>query len=210
VNCVPETAARFYDPTTGQFLSRDPLNAMTRSPYGYVGNNPLNYTDPLGLCWGPGCWAEDAAKGAVGFVGELTGADQQTIARVQGAVESGSDWFGDKITNNPMHDHLGIDANLCVALCIGLTYQDGHFYLNYGIGAVAGAGIGPSYYSQPLDPESCDNSPSIAAMLGPISGSVSRDMESGGFSTDKGWTVSAGWGLKYSLFLGPMWQKAIT
>jgi hypothetical protein len=33
--------ARYYDPTMGQFLSRDPLSALTRSPYGYAGDNPL-------------------------------------------------------------------------------------------------------------------------------------------------------------------------
>lgn len=51
---------RFYDPTTGTFLSPDPL---MQSPYGteeatttaanayhYVANDPLNYVDPLGLC----------------------------------------------------------------------------------------------------------------------------------------------------------------
>ena len=44
----------FYDPTTAQFLSRDPINPLTRSPYGYVGNNPLDGTDPSGLmCWNP-------------------------------------------------------------------------------------------------------------------------------------------------------------
>jgi RHS repeat-associated protein len=42
--------ARVYDPTTGQFLTRDPIEAVTRSPYGYAGNNPLNYIDPSGLC----------------------------------------------------------------------------------------------------------------------------------------------------------------
>ena len=41
--------ARYYDPATGQFLSRDPLLALTQEPYGYVGGNPLNYNDPLGL-----------------------------------------------------------------------------------------------------------------------------------------------------------------
>ena len=41
--------ARYYDPATGQFLSRDPIEAITRSPYAYVHGNPLNYTDPLGL-----------------------------------------------------------------------------------------------------------------------------------------------------------------
>lgn len=47
-------APRFYDPATGQFTSRDPLNAVTRSAYGYVYGNPLNASDPTGLmCWNP-------------------------------------------------------------------------------------------------------------------------------------------------------------
>jgi RHS repeat-associated protein len=41
--------ARYYDPATGQFLSRDPLVADTRSPYGYVHGSPLNGIDPTGL-----------------------------------------------------------------------------------------------------------------------------------------------------------------
>jgi hypothetical protein len=32
---------------------------VTRSPYAYVEGNPLNKTDPSGLCWGPGCWVLD-------------------------------------------------------------------------------------------------------------------------------------------------------
>jgi len=42
--------ARYYDPATGQFLSRDLLSRLTRSPYGYVHGNPLNGSDPSGLC----------------------------------------------------------------------------------------------------------------------------------------------------------------
>ncbi len=41
--------ARFYDPTTAQFLTRDPAVARTMSPYGYVAGNPLNAMDPSGL-----------------------------------------------------------------------------------------------------------------------------------------------------------------
>lgn len=52
--------ARYYDPATGQFLTRDPIEAQTREAYGYVGGNPLNETDPTGLCWGPTCWVEEA------------------------------------------------------------------------------------------------------------------------------------------------------
>ena len=40
---------RYYDPTTAQFLTRDPLVALNRSAYGYVNNSPLNGTDPSGL-----------------------------------------------------------------------------------------------------------------------------------------------------------------
>ena len=41
--------ARYYDPQTGQFISRDPLEAITQQPYSYTNDNPLNETDPLGL-----------------------------------------------------------------------------------------------------------------------------------------------------------------
>jgi RHS repeat-associated protein len=41
--------ARYYDPTTAQFLSRDAALARTGSPYGYAQNDPTNLTDPSGL-----------------------------------------------------------------------------------------------------------------------------------------------------------------
>jgi RHS repeat-associated protein len=42
--------ARYYDPATAQFLTVDPLAGLTQQPYSYAGNNPLTFTDPLGLC----------------------------------------------------------------------------------------------------------------------------------------------------------------
>jgi RHS repeat-associated protein len=41
--------AREYDPATGQFLTRDPLAAISGAPYSYAGDNPLNRSDPTGL-----------------------------------------------------------------------------------------------------------------------------------------------------------------
>jgi RHS repeat-associated protein len=41
---------RVYDPATAQFLSIDPLEKLTREPYSYVEDNPLNAVDPTGLC----------------------------------------------------------------------------------------------------------------------------------------------------------------
>lgn len=49
--------ARYYDPSTGQFLSRDPLVALTQSAYGYGGGDPLDTVDQSGLeWWNPTTW----------------------------------------------------------------------------------------------------------------------------------------------------------
>jgi RHS repeat-associated protein len=40
---------RYYDPTTGQFMSVDPLVILTQAPYSYANGDPMNNTDPLGL-----------------------------------------------------------------------------------------------------------------------------------------------------------------
>ncbi|MFB0533650.1 MAG: RHS repeat-associated core domain-containing protein, partial [Anaerolineae bacterium] len=45
--------ARWYDPATGRFLTRDPFPGLamlptTQHPYVYVGNNPVNLVDPSG------------------------------------------------------------------------------------------------------------------------------------------------------------------
>jgi len=39
--------ARAYDPDTGSFLQHDPIPAA--NPYAYTDNDPVNFTDPLGL-----------------------------------------------------------------------------------------------------------------------------------------------------------------
>lgn len=55
------TQYRAYDPITARWLSRDPLPDAERSQgpnlYGYVGNDPVAFRDPLGLC----CETEAAA-----------------------------------------------------------------------------------------------------------------------------------------------------
>ena len=46
---------RQYDPSTGQFISNDPLGLAGGDPNirRYVGNNPVVFVDPLGLCSRP-------------------------------------------------------------------------------------------------------------------------------------------------------------
>jgi hypothetical protein len=64
--------ARYYDPSTGQFLTVDPAVANTLSPYGYVAGNPLNSSDasgldPLSLLGGLIGGAAGAVMGGVGY-----------------------------------------------------------------------------------------------------------------------------------------------
>jgi len=56
---------RYYDSTTGQFISVDPDLAATAQPYAYTGGDPVNATDPEGLrlpiavtCSGATCVSE--------------------------------------------------------------------------------------------------------------------------------------------------------
>jgi RHS repeat-associated protein len=52
--------ARYYDPTTGQFLTVDPLAAATGARYAYAGGNPITGADPSGLDWyNPLTWTGD-------------------------------------------------------------------------------------------------------------------------------------------------------
>lgn len=58
--------ARFYDPVTAQFLTRDPIEQETRSPYAYVYNDPVNATDPTGYGIFGDIWG--GIKSAANFV----------------------------------------------------------------------------------------------------------------------------------------------
>jgi RHS repeat-associated protein len=42
--------SRAYDPARAQFLTVDPLASLTRAPYNYAYDNPVNHDDPSGLC----------------------------------------------------------------------------------------------------------------------------------------------------------------
>jgi hypothetical protein len=132
-----------------RFLTRDPLEPHTRSAYGYVHNNPINRIDPTGLsdcgqlslggfvdCASK---ADDAARGARDTV-ELTG---------DFAVWGATNAMGSAV--NGANEHFGISGMACLYYCIGLEYQNGHFYLNYGQGPIIGATVSPNYYSNSLD-----------------------------------------------------------
>lgn len=66
---------RHYDPLTGQFTQPDPIGlAGGLNLYGYAGGDPINFSDPFGLCpeneTGRKCTFRDILKFSVSFGGQ--------------------------------------------------------------------------------------------------------------------------------------------
>lgn len=95
---------RYCDPSTGQFLSRDPLQNLTRQPYSYAEDNPLNKTDRNGLC--PEClidlgeqivnffteYGPEVAEGGVERVQAVSEWVSDQADTVENFLESGDEW----------------------------------------------------------------------------------------------------------------------
>jgi RHS repeat-associated protein len=79
--------ARFYDPTTGRFITRDPGTGSLSSPmslnqYVYAMDNPLMFTDPAGL-------DSKSLFATIGLVGIIIGLVAADV--VQGGLDVGTD-----------------------------------------------------------------------------------------------------------------------
>jgi RHS repeat-associated protein len=65
---------RFYDPSSGQFTQQDPIGlAGGLNQYGYANGDPVNLSDPFGLC--PSCVGAVAGVATGFLIAKLTGAD---------------------------------------------------------------------------------------------------------------------------------------
>ncbi len=106
--------ARYYDPPTGQFLSRDPLEQITQQPYAYTDGNPINRVDPSGLLFGiPGTPS----------VGDIASATSNAAAGILNGLSLG---YSTRLAG----EVFGFDASCA------------DFGAGYGTGNVIGQGLG--------------------------------------------------------------------
>jgi RHS repeat-associated protein len=148
--------ARYYDPATAQFLTRDPMVTTTRSPYGYVLGNPLNAADPSGLdncgLFAFFCDAVATAAQAVAdrlpnctvFDGNCAPVIKSAEVCVGGAIYGG----------------MGITGSVCIGEANG--YQQWGMTGTAGYGLGLGASLGPTI--------GISNAPTLKDFGGPFLG----------------------------------------
>jgi len=140
--------ARYYDPTTGRFLTKDPLGPEAGgdiNPYRYAMNNPMNMMDPLGL-WGLSLttgWSAGASYSQTSTRGQVLEGSSGIALGTQGngLALAGVVSRGDGTSINGIGASMGMN----------LTVFRGDVSSN------AGPGTATTY------------------LLGPFSGTVSRD-----------------------------------
>ena len=112
--------ARTYDPTTAQFLTVDPLDAITGAPYNYGGDNPVNEQDRTGLgdelelCYPGGCISLGGGGGTGGGKQGLEEAIEKEVHEFEGGLKVVGEKVGDiwnEITGggNPQGGHRSGD-----------------------------------------------------------------------------------------------------
>lgn len=133
---------RYYDPSTGQFLSVDPLLSQTGAPYSYAGSDPVNKTDPsgeisVGLCAGPMGHVAFVQLAANECLTEIVDGPNQGQIGFVGTVQGG---FG-------LGLEATVDAFVQVSNATDLSQLAGPFTYIAGSAALGGGGAGVFFWN---------------------------------------------------------------
>lgn len=178
---LTDLLARYYDPSTAQFLTVDPAVATTGQPYSYAGDSPVNNVDPTGLwCWPP--WSSSCdVPIADQFVS--SGLGQFLNGWANGATLGASS----AIENLTPNGAANVAADQCSGLYLGGEWSGAAttVALTWGLGgeAEAAASTGrteAANLSEQLAMESAQADPEAGLSL-PVT------------MTDPNWPASAGW-----------------
>jgi len=134
--------ARYYDPTTGRFLSEDPIGFNGGGNfYAYVQNRPLNYGDPSGLCPPNACsdpkyaQARQFIKANLGYAQQIASQLKTTAANLLGLSGLESGWGTGFLISAGTNNYFSLTAGKAFGGTIG-TYQHGNY--TYGVYASPG------------------------------------------------------------------------
>jgi hypothetical protein len=140
---VTSVINRYYDPTTGMFFMVDPDVGITGQPYSYVGDDPIDSTDPLGLCnnpneigYYPGACATTAAGAltAEPYIQSHAGGGGWSLSNATKALADYGAGIGNFVTSTATLGQVHVSDPYCG---FGWAYGVG-----YGYGAVGTALLG--------------------------------------------------------------------
>jgi RHS repeat-associated protein len=123
---------RYYDPTTGDFLSVDPDVGTTGTPYAYGDDNAVLNTDYLGLCgggWIPGfvCgWTSDVVNWTEDSASAVKGAFVDAYEEVDDFSGAVAQWVNRKL--DAVGDSLEAAVNGVRTWTVGALHQIEHVY----------------------------------------------------------------------------------
>ena len=109
-------SARYYDPATAQFLTRDTISNLTREPYGYATDNPLNSSDPSGL--NSTSMSPDAQHCDMG-------GDQWVYCGNNDVHGANRDIWAYNHFFEDAPGHIVVSYQVCLGLCFTLSFQGG-------------------------------------------------------------------------------------
>ncbi|MCC7102944.1 MAG: RHS repeat-associated core domain-containing protein, partial [Fimbriimonadaceae bacterium] len=137
---------RFYDPSTGRFLTRDPIKDGTNW-YAYCGNSPLSRVDPDGQEWHDpsAVTVDEDFKGKVFVVGEREGGKEQVFIELRP---------GESTPKN-------FDADLVI-----IVYSDGRQKRYFIGGADPAPPLGPMNYPSEYHVDSKGNINGVSGWYG--------------------------------------------
>ena len=125
--------ARYYDPATGRFLSRDPLGGG----YPYAGNNPVSMLDPTGLCeWGPWTWGDcvvDAVEFGAEVSSDLGEAFAEAVTDLYDFAASGGNEVADVVASGVAYATETIDDAWYYGVEFAAEVPYGVYYASYEI-----------------------------------------------------------------------------
>jgi len=148
---------RYYDPATEQFISVDPLVDETGTPYAYVGGDPVNNLDRLGLCDVPS--GDPNQPFTHTHNGPCTGAEAHLIETQANAIRNGTSIYAGEASAG---GGIGFQVNPLQGLEGGANFFEGignsilGSYVNLPIRLLTFGQFNPNLHIKQLPFQSCN------------------------------------------------------